>query len=70
MMLFFVFGDFVKPSVQWDVGKYALVMIVFVFIVNLIMLVSNIMAQAKNTSALKKLKWKNQRVAMAMKRLL
>lgn len=69
-MLFFVFGDFVKPSVQWDVGKYALVMIVFVFVVNLFMLVSNIMAQAKQTSALKKLKWKNERIAMAMKRLL
>lgn len=58
-MLFFNYGDFVAPRVQWNAGKAAAGIIVGMYAVNFGYLVIFILGESKRIARLKKIKFTN-----------
>ena len=69
-MLFFNYGDYVEPRVQWNAGKVAAGIIVGMYLVNFGYLVIFMVGETKRLAKLKKIKYQNGVVHEAKKKLI
>ena len=58
-MMFFNYGDYVKPKVQWNAGKVAVGIITVMYLINFCWLVAFILSTTRLNAKLALLKRKN-----------